>query len=116
VLGADHVGDRCQPRHRQTEQVIPSAVAVQDVHTATAQHPRGPRNRRVEGRAAHRKGIHRNVGLARALCQRGARVRNEADPMAAPLQLADDQKGPVDLSRPGPLAVDVYDVHGPGSR
>jgi hypothetical protein len=41
-------------------------------------------------------------------------MRDEADPMTAPLQLADDQKGPVDLSRPRPLAVDVYDVHGPG--
>ena len=35
-------------------------------------------------------------------------------PVAAPPQLADDQEGPVDLPRPGPLAVDVYDVHGPG--
>ena len=89
-------------------------MAVQDVHAPAAQHPRSPQDRPVECPAAQRKRIDRDARLASALRERGARVRHEAHPVATPAQLGDNQERPVDLPRPGPLAVDVYDVHGPG--
>jgi hypothetical protein len=46
----------------------------------------------------------------------GLRVSVPCRVRYAPAQLADDQQGPADLPRPGPLAVDVHDVHGPAPR
>jgi hypothetical protein len=91
--------------------MITRAVTMNDVHALSAQSHRSLEDRAIESQTAHFCGHVRNAGFLRAIRQSRTWMGYETGIVPASAQLGDDKKRPIDLARPGSLAVDMNDVH-----